>query len=133
MTQEKEISQGAAIAAVDTSAEAVGRSIVELMSWLTGPDSGQNDGLVVAANQLAALIAERDGKAQEAWQALDMWKRAASERDAARAQAKQAQTVLARWQHYGCPDCGGDCGSANPPVTYCLMRQTCDALAERGA
>ncbi len=44
---------------VDTSGEAVGRSITILMGWLTGPDSGQNDGLITAANQLAALVAER--------------------------------------------------------------------------
>jgi hypothetical protein len=46
--------------AVDISAEAIGRSIAELMGWLTGPDSGQNDGLITAANQLAALAKERD-------------------------------------------------------------------------
>lgn len=79
---------------VDTSGEAIGRSITELMSWLTGPDSGQNDGLVTAANQLAALAKERDAldisiaaKEVAAQSALD---EAWSERDAARADAVAA-------------------------------------------
>lgn len=37
--------------------------------------------------------------------------------------------ALLRWQSYGCPDCGGDCGSANPPVSCCIMEETRAALA----
>ncbi len=59
-TETHEISQEAARAAVDTSSEAIGRSITELMGWLTGPDSGQNYGLVTAANQLAEVARQRD-------------------------------------------------------------------------
>jgi hypothetical protein len=56
------------------------------------------------------------------------------ERDAALARAERAEAVLRRWQHYGCPDCGGDCGSANPPVLCCIMQETHAALtpATRG-
>jgi len=49
----------------------------------------------------------------------------AAERDALR-------EALLRWQHYSCPDCGGDCGSANPPVAMCLMQQTRAALKGAG-
>lgn len=38
------------------------------------------------------------------------------------------RTALERWQSYGCPDCSGDCGSANPPVACCIMRETMEAL-----
>ena len=37
--------------------------------------------------------------------------------------------VLKRWQCSGCPDCSGDCGSANPPVMCCIMEETRAALA----
>lgn len=40
-----------------------------------------------------------------------------------------AQRVLQCWQCYGCPDCGGDCASANPPVAHCIMQETRAALA----
>ena len=37
--------------------------------------------------------------------------------------------ALRRWESYGCPDCGSDCGSANPPVSCCIMQETRAALA----
>ena len=42
---------------------------------------------------------------------------------------KLAREALNRWQNTGCPDCRGDCGSANPPVNCCIMIETRDALA----
>lgn len=39
--------------------------------------------------------------------------------------------VLSRWQYSGCPHCSGDCGSANPPVTSCIMEETRAALGEK--
>lgn len=30
---------------------------------------------------------------------------------------------------FGCPHCGGDCGSANPPVTNCPMAIASSAIA----
>jgi len=33
------------------------------------------------------------------------------------------------FQHYGCPVCSGDCGSANPPVMNCPMQALSAALA----
>ena len=33
------------------------------------------------------------------------------------------------FQHYGCPVCSGDCGSANPPVMACPMQDLRQALA----
>lgn len=38
--------------------------------------------------------------------------------------------LLRRWESYGCPDCGGDCFSANPPVAMCIMSETRAALAK---
>lgn len=39
--------------------------------------------------------------------------------------------VLTAWQQNGCPDCGGDCASANPPVCGCLMQNTARVLSGR--
>ena len=41
---------------------------------------------------------------------------------------EKLEAALRRWQNYGCPDCGGDCGSANPPVACCIMTETREAL-----
>ena len=45
------------------------------------------------------------------------------------AERDRLRDVVLRWQHYGCPDCGGDCASANPPVSMCIMQATRAALA----
>jgi len=34
------------------------------------------------------------------------------------------ETLLQRWYETGCPNCGGDCGSANPPVIGCIVQDT---------
>lgn len=44
---------------------------------------------------------------------------------------KRLRIALLRWQNTGCPDCGGDCGDANPPVICCIMQETRAALGER--
>jgi len=46
------------------------------------------------------------------------------------AQNARMREALSRWQSYGCPDCGADCASANPPVSCCIMRETRDALGK---
>jgi hypothetical protein len=43
--------------------------------------------------------------------------------------APELLAALKRWEHYGCPDCGGDCSSANPPVACCIMQETRAAIA----
>lgn len=53
---------------------------------------------------------------------------AAAEIARLRAEVAALREALRRWQHYGCPDCGGDCGSANPPVSCCIMQETQAAL-----
>ena len=45
----------------------------------------------------------------------------------AEAENARLRDALLRWQNYGCPDCGGDCASANPPVSCCIMRETAAA------
>ena len=47
------------------------------------------------------------------------------------AENERLRRVLARWQYSGCPDCSGDCGSANPPVMCCIMEETRAALGEK--
>ena len=42
------------------------------------------------------------------------------------------KALLQRWQSEGCPDCSGDCGSANPPVSMCIMQETRDVLRMLG-
>ena len=36
--------------------------------------------------------------------------------------------ALAAFYQFGCPHCGGDCGSANPPVVACPMLAARSAL-----
>ncbi len=48
----------------------------------------------------------------------------------AEANLENAKALLKRWESYGCPDCGGDCSSANPPVSCCIMRETRAAIAK---
>lgn len=43
------------------------------------------------------------------------------------------RAALERWRSYGCPDCSGDCGSANPPVSSCIMQETRAILASAPA
>lgn len=40
----------------------------------------------------------------------------------------QANSLLGQWGSFGCPDCGGDCASANPPVIGCLPQATASLL-----
>ena len=81
--------------------------------------------------ELAALVAAPAS-------ASPYWVHRLAARDAAHlalvaardAEVARLREALARWQHYGCPDCSGDCGSANPPVNCCIMQETRAALAE---
>jgi len=41
---------------------------------------------------------------------------------------KAQDGLLRQWEGYGCPDCGGDCASANPPISLCIMRETRNAI-----
>ena len=43
----------------------------------------------------------------------------------------ELEALLKRWQHSGCPNCSGDCGSANPPVHCCIMSETSAALGDK--
>ncbi|MFN9112132.1 MAG: hypothetical protein ACK5XN_18860 [Bacteroidota bacterium] len=39
-----------------------------------------------------------------------------------------AENALMSWRGTGCPECNGDCHSANPPVALCIMQVTQIAL-----
>jgi uncharacterized coiled-coil DUF342 family protein len=75
---------------IDTSAEAVER-LAARFDDMCGLGTGA---LRDAAATLRALADQRDGKAQEAWQALDMWKKAVAQRDAARAEVARLREAL---------------------------------------
>lgn len=51
---------------LDTSDEQIAAIADVLLGWLTGPDDGQNDGLMDAYNALHALLRERNA-ARAAW------------------------------------------------------------------
>ncbi len=76
----------------------------------------------------AALRADRDKHAMDAALSRTFEKAAHAERDTLAARMKVAEDALRRWQDTGCPDCSGDCGSANPPVLSCIMQETRSAL-----
>ena len=57
------------------------------------------------------------------------WQR--REIDRLKGEVEGLRRVLARWQYSGCPNCSGDCGSANPPVMCCIMEETRAALGEK--
>ena len=46
------------------------------------------------------------------------------------AEIAKLRALLKRWMQSGCPDCGGDCASAIPEVSSCIVRDTRAALSE---
>lgn len=94
--------------AIDTSAAAVERSRAALLGWLTGPDSGQNDGLVEASNLLHALHARAEAAEAKALANEDDARAAMSavitltaERDAAQAALREAHGALKMAREFG--------------------------------
>jgi uncharacterized small protein (DUF1192 family) len=49
-----------------------------------------------------------------------------------RGQVATLREALADFVSYGCPACGGDCASANPPVALCPMQNARAVLKETG-
>lgn len=41
---------------------------------------------------------------------------------------ERMREVLNEWLSNGCPHCGGDCASGNPPVSLCIMRRSREAM-----
>lgn len=79
-----------------------------------------------------ALQAERD-RAERAEKERDQLRAGVKRATTAEAALADARKVIERWQSYGCPDCGGDCASANPPVSCCIMRETHEWLSAHPA
>ena len=48
----------------------------------------------------------------------------------AAARIERLEAALAVFRSCGCPVCGGDCASANPPILNCPMRTEDGALQE---
>jgi len=53
------------------------------------------------------------------------------ERDALSARLAEATEIISYFESRSCPNCNGDCASANPPVTYCPMRAAVAFLAQQ--
>lgn len=47
--------------------------------------------------------------------------------------AQRMEELLRRWYQSGCPDCSGDCRSANPLVPCCIVQEILAILSEPGA
>lgn len=52
---------------------------------------------------------------------------------AAEADKARLSEALRTFESYGCPVCGGDCASANPPVMFCPMQAARVALSGSGS
>lgn len=52
---------------------------------------------------------------------------------AAEADKARLSEALRTFESYGCPVCGGDCASANPPVMFCPMQAARVALSDSGS
>jgi rubrerythrin len=89
------------------------------------------DMLEALAAKLAEVEAERDTLFRKAALAEEWRDHDKTRAEAAEAENARLRDALLRWQNYGCPDCGGDCASANPPVTCCIMRETAAALTQK--
>ena len=118
--------------------EAVGWSSATPLPPADAARAWRYEGMMHTPAEVAALAQERDAAnlcAAEAVVALNNRdsERMRAEREARKAEAERdaLRAVLVRWQHYGCPDCGGDCASANPPVACCIMQETRAALAAK--
>lgn len=60
---------------IDTSDEQIAAIADVLLGWLTGPDDGQNDGLMDAYNALHALLRERNEARAGVAQLAHQWNR----------------------------------------------------------
>lgn len=117
-----------------------------VMQFWTPPNPNDRALMIAAKNALPSLLAtirtltkERDEARAGHKASAALWQEKATNDTAAishllaRAEAAEAsmkilRAAVARWQSYGCPDCGGDCASANPPVACCIMQETSIAL-----
>ena len=58
------------------------------------------------------------------------WNDLAEENARLREENAALRLALAMFRECGCPICGGDCGSANPPIAFCPMRVATAAIGE---
>ena len=73
------------------------------------------------AEKLSQVESERDALKETSKDSFEYIRKISKERDAARA-------ALQVFRSYGCPQCNGDYGSANPPVNFCPMQMASAAL-----
>lgn len=63
-------------------------------------------------------------------QAADRIEELEAENADLKAKLAKAVECIKYWEISGCPHCYGDCSSANPPVSHCIVQKTYRTLAE---
>jgi hypothetical protein len=125
-------------------AQAESGEVERLKSWCRDVEGRldfirrERDRLHVECSGHMATIRELEGEVAKLKSGREVWfnhaKYLAEERARLTRAAETARDALSRWQHtHGCPDCGGDCASANPPVSCCITIETREALATLSA
>lgn len=101
---------------------------------MTAPDITELRERLVAARVWALSTADewaselspmRIGKLYEAGAACD---EASTALASLQADNEALRAMVERFAYSGCPDCSGDCSSANPPVMSCIMRDANELL-----
>lgn len=124
--------------AADTTRDAVERRIDELLGWLTGPDSGQNDGIVETVALLRALLAERDAALAERNAECDArtlteatLSLAEADLIAARAEVARLREALEFYADQLCEHGGDLCGRLDTEAcSGCLARAALEGRAD---
>jgi hypothetical protein len=107
------------IEALEAERGKLGRQVRDLLKRAEDAESDRDQRRDVALG----LEAERDRD-------KSLWRDELDElADAKVAAEARADRLLRRWLNSGCPDCGGDCANANPPVALCIMQDTSALLA----
>lgn len=78
-------------------------------------DHGRNNAIHIVATQPRAILS-----------LISDHRAALAEVERLRGLLSEAGKVVEWFESWGCPNCGGDCASANPPISLCIMRAASD-------